>query len=148
MKVLFPIEGSPLSAVAVQSVIKRDWQQDTEFLVVCVQEPISYNFAVPPSEACVNELEKLKSELYIRLNEVASSAARHISQEAGCSAESRVVQGRVVESLMEVAKDWNANLIVVGSPLLAALLAEHAGDQCDVEALDTRLIGEAERTSE
>lgn len=151
LKVLLPIEGSPFSAIAVQSVVNRSWKADTEFLVVCLHEPAIYKFAVPPTSACMKELEKVKGELYERLNEIASSAAKHISEQAGCSASSRFVEiekGEVVESLVGIAKDWQANLIVVGSPILAAKLAEQAGPHCDVETFDTRMTGEAELTSE
>lgn len=151
MKVLLPIEGSPLSAVAVQSVLQRNWQAGTEFLVVCLHQPAVYRFAVPPTSACVKELDKVKNELYARLSEVASNAARHISQLSGCSAESRFVEvskGGVEASLIKIAKDWQANLIVVGSPLLAAKLAEQAGPQCDVETFDMKMTDQAELTFE
>ena len=151
LKVLLPIEGSPLSAVAVQSVVKRTWQADTEFLVVCLHQPAVYRFAVPPTSACVRELDKVKSELYTRLNEIANNAAQQIRQLSGCLAESRFVEvsmGGVEASLIEIAKDWQANLIVVGSPLLAAKLAEQAGHQCDVEIFDMKMTDHAEPTFE
>lgn len=151
LRVLLPIEGSPFSAIAVQSVVNRNWKADTEFLVVCLHEPAIYKFAIPPSTACIKELEKVKSELYGRLKEIASSAAKHISEQAGCCASSRFVEvekGEVLESLVGIAKDWQANLIVVGSPTLAAKLAEQAGPDCHVETFDTRMTGEAELTSE
>lgn len=151
LKVLLPIEGSPLSAVAVQSVVKRNWEADTEFLVVCLHQPSVYRFAVPPSSACVKELDKVKSELYVRLNEIANNAAQHISQVSGCLAESRFVEvsmGGVEASLIEIANDWQANLIVVSSPLLAAKLAEQAGHQCDVEIFELKTTDHAEPTFE
>ncbi|HNM50726.1 MAG TPA: universal stress protein, partial [Candidatus Obscuribacter sp.] len=47
MKVLIAVDGSDCSSSAVDSIVGRAWSPDTEFLVLSVNEPVYYEYAIP-----------------------------------------------------------------------------------------------------
>jgi nucleotide-binding universal stress UspA family protein len=113
MKILLAVDGSPYSAVAAESVSKRPWPQGTVVRVLSAVEDI-----VPPA-----------SELWYDAGGSLEEANRHIVTQAerltnkvgetvrggGLTVETAVRHGDPRSVILDEAKEWDADLIVVGS---------------------------------
>ena len=93
-KVLLAIDGSKTSATAAEALSGRPWPEGSEFRIVTVEEPwvIRRASALPD----VNSAEQVLAA-------------------AGLKATTAVLSGNPREVILEEAKKWNADLIVVGS---------------------------------
>jgi len=93
-RVLFATDGSETSMAAAEALAGRPWPEGSEFRILTVEEPW---LIIPPSaRLSINSAE-----------EVLASAGLHVT--------SGVVAGNPKEVILEEAKKWNADLIVVGS---------------------------------
>lgn len=99
-KVLLAIDGSETSTTATQALAARPWPEGSEFRIVSVEEPWTLN----PSEVRNTE----------RVGDVVSSAQQVLAS-AGLKATADVLSGSPKEVILEEARKWNADLIVVGS---------------------------------
>jgi nucleotide-binding universal stress UspA family protein len=110
MKILLAIDGSKYSEAAAQAVISGFRMQGTEVLVLQVVEP--FVFAAPPQMA-QGYAPELEGQLKHARESVAGKA--DILRKAGFKVETRVTENEIRTEILEIAKDWNADLIVVGS---------------------------------
>ncbi len=95
-RVLLATDGSETSAAAAQAVAARPWPEGSEFKVVSVEEPWTIRSSrLQPQEAV--------------------SSAEQVLASAGLKASGEVLSGNPKEVILEDAKKWNADLIVVGS---------------------------------
>jgi len=93
-RVLFATDGSETSVAAAEALAGRPWPEGSEFRILTVEEPW---LASPPSTLLnVNSTEELLAS-------------------AGLKATAAVLAGNPKEVILEEAKNWNADLIVVGS---------------------------------
>ena len=98
-RVLLATDGSDFSGAAAEALAARPWPEGSEFRIVSVQEP----WAITPSE--------------VRNEEQAEEAVRRAKQvlaSAGLDATDVVLSGNP-KLILEEAKRWNADLVVVGS---------------------------------
>ena len=93
-RVLFATDGSEISQVAAQALAGRPWPERSEFRIVSVEEP----WLIRPTNATVN-----------------SKSAGDALASTGLKATATVLSGNPREVILEEAKKWNADLIVVGS---------------------------------
>ncbi len=110
MKILLAIDGSKYSEAAAQAVFSGFRMQGTEVLVLRVVEP--FVFAAPPQMA-QGYAPELEGQLKDARESVAGKA--DILRKAGFKVETRVTENEIRTEILEIAKDWNADLIVVGS---------------------------------
>ncbi len=99
-RVLLATDGSETSAAAARALAGRPWPEESEFRVVSVGEP----WALKPSE--------------VRRDEQAQEAvasAEQVLASAGLKASGVVLSGNAQEVILEEAKKWAADLVVVGS---------------------------------
>jgi nucleotide-binding universal stress UspA family protein len=95
-KVLLATDGSETSAAAARALGARPWPEASEFRIVSVEEPWAIKSSkVTPQEAITSAEEVLAS--------------------AGLKASGAVLSGNAKEVILEEARNWNADLIVVGS---------------------------------
>ena len=99
-KVLLATDGSETSMAAAHAVVKRPWPEGSEFRVVSVEEP----WALKRSNVRDSE----------QAQEAVSSAERVLAS-AGLKASGAVFSGNTKDVILEEAKTWAADLIVVGS---------------------------------
>jgi|ERR1043165_8872084 nucleotide-binding universal stress UspA family protein len=99
-RVLLATDGSKISVQAAHAVAVRPWPEGSEFRVISVEEP----WAVRSS--------KLRQE---RAAQEAVSNAEQVLGSAGFNATVAVLFGKAKETILEDAKRWAADLIVVGS---------------------------------
>jgi nucleotide-binding universal stress UspA family protein len=115
MKVLIAVDESVYSRAALQSVCNRPWPPGSKFKVVTVVEPFHPEYAgwqttyIPVAA----EAQKTLADAAAKLLE---EAAGHLIQSVGAeNVVSEVAEGYIKERILESAREWNADLIVVGS---------------------------------
>lgn len=113
MKVLIGVDHSRFSEAALELVRKSAWPPGTHFIVVSAVAPIPLAYAdiylpVPAqNEEVISSLTTFHAEL-------AARGARTL-KDNGLDAEGRVLQGDARDSILELARTENVDLIVVGS---------------------------------
>jgi len=95
-KVLFATDGSETSAAAAQAIAGRPWPEASEFRVVSVEEPWTIKSSRLDAQEAITSAEQLLTS-------------------AGLKASGEVLSGNAKEVILEEARKWNADLIVVGS---------------------------------
>ena len=95
-RVLLATDGSETSTAAARAVADRPWPEASEFRVVSVEEPWAIKSStLDPQEAI--------------------SSAEQVLTSAGLDAHGVVLSGNAKEVILEEARKWNADFIVVGS---------------------------------
>jgi len=95
-RVLLATDGSDTSAAAARALVGRPWPEESEFRVVSVEEPWTIKSSRMDSKEAVTSAEQLLAA-------------------AGLKATGAVFSGNAKEVILEEARKWNADLIVVGS---------------------------------
>jgi nucleotide-binding universal stress UspA family protein len=114
MKVLVATDGSTFSETAIRNIASQFRANGTEVLVLQVVEPLV--FSTPPQMA-----KGYAPEMAARLQEQMKLAKDSVERgmdvlrKAGFSADSRVVENEVRTAILDIARDWHADLIVLGS---------------------------------
>jgi nucleotide-binding universal stress UspA family protein len=93
-RVLVATDGSEISLTAAEALVRRPWPERSEFRIVSVEEP----WLIRPTNAIVN-----------------SKSVEDVLASAGLNATVTVLSGNPKEVILEEAKKWKADLIVVGS---------------------------------
>lgn len=95
-RVLLATDGSETSAAAARALAGRPWPEGSEFRVVSVEEPWAIKSSrMEPQEAV--------------------TSAQQVLASAELEATSAVLSGNAKEVILDEARKWNADLIVVGS---------------------------------
>ena len=121
MKILIGTDGSDCSIAAVRSVAQRPWPPGSQMRVISVVpliisfgETLSVPFApVYPPPDLVETIEKQARD---RAEESVARARQILSEERIKAIEANFLPvGDARQVILDQAKDWNADLIVVGS---------------------------------
>jgi nucleotide-binding universal stress UspA family protein len=113
MKILIAIDGSDFSQAAMQSVIARPWPPDTQVKVLHVVEPPSLLMGRemggydPEFEMVWKALREQAKELVAKAAEKLRAAKFKVSTE--------LVEGDPKSQIIDIANEWNADMIVLGS---------------------------------
>ena len=115
MKILLAVDGSPYSEMSVREVTGRPWPAGSEVKILgCAHLKIP---DVPDSILVYYSMrrELLEAERK-RMHQVVNQAAEML-RERGTTLkiEAEVLDGSPKEVILDAAKQWGANLIVVGS---------------------------------
>ena len=149
MKILIAVDGSACSDVAADEIAKRPWPEGSAVRIVSVVEPLpvtpmTETWTLPPDyfdqwERAVEERASAALE-----NAVAKFSS---GKEAGVTVTSEILKGHARDVILDEAKRWPADLIVVGSHGYRGLkrlwlgsvsqaIASHAS--CSVEIVRSR----------
>ncbi len=116
MKVLIAVEESECSQRALEAVMERSWPEESQFRIVNVFEPIpAYGegiYSPRAAEAMMaaeDELLKVKKQ---NLKETVTKLKEHV---ADCPVSGTILTGDIRRSILDEAKTWGADLIVLGS---------------------------------
>lgn len=115
MKILLAVDGSPFSNVAVKEVAGRPWPPGSEVKILgCVHthmpEIVDPLLIAYPAYLDVMEAERK------RMHQVVTKAAEMLGErDSPLKIETEVLDGSPKEIILDVAKAWRPNLIVVGS---------------------------------
>lgn len=115
MKVLVAVDESKFAKAAVESIAERPWQPDTEFLVLSVVPAMvpatadwhgPYVTSILDAQGAIRELhEKVVNEHVAFLKD----------KMAGVAVIGKVLEGSVRDNIVEMARAWHADFIVMGS---------------------------------
>jgi nucleotide-binding universal stress UspA family protein len=114
MKILLATDGSKFSEAATRAIAAQMKTQDAQVLALQVVEPLI--FSNPPQMA-----PGYAPEMGVRLQEQIKQAKDNVAsaaealRKAGFKAETRVVENETRSGILDVAEDWHADLIVLGS---------------------------------
>ncbi|MEW6131218.1 MAG: universal stress protein [Acidobacteriota bacterium] len=107
MKVLVAIDGSLNSTAVINEIVAREWSPDTAMCVLYVRDPKSLSSHFVDVEAYV-EAE----------NTSAKSLVKHAAEKLrarGISTTAAIMKGRPAKSIVNFAKTWGADFILLGS---------------------------------
>jgi nucleotide-binding universal stress UspA family protein len=141
MKILLAVDGSEFSQEATQALVLQTRPEGAEVLVLRVLEPRI--FSVPPQMApgyAPEQDEIIKEEL--RHAQESVNQASQALRSAGFSVNTRIVEAEARNGILDIAAEWRADLIVLGSHgrrgvqrfllgSIAEFVARHA--DCSVE---------------
>jgi nucleotide-binding universal stress UspA family protein len=114
MRILIATDGSSFSEAAFKAATALVHPQDAEVLVLEVVEPLMY--FVPPQMApgYAPEQAERQREL-VDLAKITTSKAAEKLRGIGFKADARVVESDIRNGILDIAAEWKANLIVMGS---------------------------------
>lgn len=113
MKILIAIDGSDFSQAALQSVAARPWPADTQVKVLHVVEPPSLLMGRemggydPEFEAVWKALREQAKDLVMKAAEKLRAAKLDVSTD--------LVEGNPKSQIIDIANEWHADMIVLGS---------------------------------
>jgi nucleotide-binding universal stress UspA family protein len=110
MKILLAVDTSNHSEAAVRAVLSHCRPQDTELRVLHVLQPIAFSAAPQMSPNYTPEMEQEGSEAKVLVDRVAGQL-----RDAGFRAEVVLTKGDVRETIVDMAAEWPADEIVIGS---------------------------------
>ena len=153
MKILLAIDGSEFSQAATQALISQMRPEGAEVLVLRVLEPRI--FFTPPHMApgYAPEQDKLLKEDFRHAQDSVNQTSQAL-RTAGFSVTTRVVEDEARNGILDIAAEWRADLIVLGSHgrkglqrfllgSVAEFVARHA--DCSVEIV--RVASKRERAA-
>lgn len=112
MRILLATDGSDYSIAAARSIAERPWPEKSEFKIVSVVDLVVP--AVNPSWVSGEALPRIRAE-NTKLSEETVELAQRILNDSGLQATTQVLMGTPKWRIVDEAKDWGANLVVVGS---------------------------------
>jgi nucleotide-binding universal stress UspA family protein len=145
-RVLLATDGSAYSEAAARSVAARPWPKGTEFKIVSIIDQMLP--AMDPWYASGELIARMLDENKKQCEEAVRSAHNIVSG-AGLAAATSVLSGTPKWQIIDDAKDWNADLIVLGSHgrrgLTSVLLgsvseAVATNASCSVEVIRSREV--------
>jgi nucleotide-binding universal stress UspA family protein len=118
LRILLAVDGSTFSDAAAQLLIKQAKPQDTEVLVLYVIEILSPS--LPEIAAYYPGIEHAR-DAQIQPAQALVAKTAELLRSHGLRATTSVEVGDPKSKIIDVAKDWRADLIVVGSHGRASL---------------------------
>lgn len=114
MKILLAIDGSEFSQAAMQALISQMRPEGAEVLVLRVVEPRV--FITPPQMApgYAPEQDEILKEDIRYATELVNQASK-VLRSASFSVSTRVVEAEARNGILDIAAEWRADLIVLGS---------------------------------
>lgn len=113
MRILLAVDGSPYSAAAAESVLSRPWPKETVVRVVSAVETI-----VPPAAElwydAGGSLEEANRQIVNQAEQLINKVGETV-RATGLTVETAVRRGDPRSVILDEAKEWGADLIVVGS---------------------------------
>jgi nucleotide-binding universal stress UspA family protein len=112
MKLLLATDGSSFSTAVAQSIAARPWPEGTQVKVISVVE-----MAVPaiePRYGAAEMIERMRIE-NTKLAEKWVEAAEQIVSGAGLKTSRAVIGGYAKAMIVDEAREWNADIVMLGS---------------------------------
>lgn len=112
LRILLATDGSDYSTAAARSIAAREWPAGTEVRIISIVEEVVA--AADPWYAAGAVAERVREEA-AKASQEAAGVAQAIIAEARIKSHTAVLDGSPKKRIVEEAKEWNANLVVVGS---------------------------------
>ena len=114
MKILLAIDGSPHSGAAIAAVAHQTWPRDTVVQILTVIHP-----AVPPLPDPILTIASVPEEQVHELRRLAPQLLEKASQQIRPNRDvivtTKILEGSPKQVIVEEAREWGADLIVVGA---------------------------------
>lgn len=116
LKILLATDGSEFSKTAASSVAARPWPENSEVKVIGATDPFGFSVEDEhvPVERPVEETGA-RREAYMTREERAVREAKEIIAAEGLRVTGAVVSGYPKSAVVDEAKEWGADLVVVGA---------------------------------
>jgi nucleotide-binding universal stress UspA family protein len=114
MRVLLAIDDSEFSEAAANALASKVHAKGTEVLVLRVLEPIPHTVIPRMEPAYTAEMAAQLEDDRKQANESVFRTA-DLLRRAGFQVDTRVAENEVRAAILEIASEWQADLIVVGS---------------------------------
>jgi len=143
MRLLLATDGSDVSLVASQAVAETTWPADTEMKVVSVVNPVVYS---------LEEIGFFRGKATDRAHR-AIGDTMDVLRSTPFETSAEVIAGRTAQGIIDRAKNWHADLIVLGTHqrrglkrlLLGGTSAAVAnGAHCSVRLIGGRVASQSE----
>jgi nucleotide-binding universal stress UspA family protein len=144
-RVLLATDGSEYSEAAARSVAERPWPKGTEFKIVSVVEQMIP--AMDPWYAANDVIGKMLDQNKKQCEDAVRSAYKVVA-DAGFAATASVFTGSPKWRIIDDAKEWNADLIVVGSHGRRGLTRVLLGSVSEAVAMNAHCSVEVIRSPE
>lgn len=121
MKVLLATDGSTYSEAALKAITSRCWPDETQFLVLHVVQAIvptymGFNYGYAEALAVLDESEKRMAQKII------DESVKTLTEKfPNLKVVGKTCQGYIVDEIIKTAKEFDSDLIVVGSHGLRGL---------------------------
>jgi nucleotide-binding universal stress UspA family protein len=115
-RVLVYIDDSFNSTIAVDAILDSDWPKDTKFKLITAVDPDYKTFCLQPNVLEWTEAAELHDEYLFGIHESLEHAKMRLEEHLGTGrVDCAVGEGEPEQVILDVAKDWSAQLIIVGS---------------------------------
>jgi nucleotide-binding universal stress UspA family protein len=116
VKVLIAVDDSTCSEAVVDSAVKRNWPEHTEFLILTVLEPIALDIANQKDmQALIEEgTEKRRTSAKELVKTVSDKLKKQFSAHSG-AVEFTVKEGSPKKEIVESAIEFGADRILIGA---------------------------------
>ena len=148
MKILLAIDGSKYSDGTVQALTQFR-REKTEVLILQIVEPRIYSTPPQMAPGYAPELEEILKEQLKQARQTVDRAAATVKA-AGFQVETRVLEAETRTGILDLAKEWHADLIVLGSHgrkglqrFMLGSVAESVARSADCSVLIVRTAHEA-----
>jgi universal stress protein A len=108
MRILLAVDGSAPSDAAVRVVARSPWPEDAMVRVLAVAVPVA------PASELAFAVPELEHDAEQEANRAADAASRLLAA-SGLSVETKVRLGPAPDEILDEAREWPADLVVVGS---------------------------------
>lgn len=116
MKVLIAVEESECSERALESVMDRIWPANSEFRVVNVHEPLHGYDPIIYTPRSIESLTEIDKEIFgVKRSRLTKTVERLKRKIDNVLVSGDVLTGHPLDCILDEAKNWGADLIVVGS---------------------------------
>lgn len=105
MRILLATDGSDVSLAAAQAVAKTNWPANTEVKIVSVIQPIVYS---------LEEIGLLRDKRTARAHKAIGQAMK-VLEHTSLKMSGEVIAGNIARQIIDRARSWNADLIVLGT---------------------------------
>jgi nucleotide-binding universal stress UspA family protein len=116
MRILLAVDDSEHSSAATQALSARPWPRGSAIRVLCVAQsylPVSGPYGLYSSDV-TQTYEEMSRSLLEHAKKVIELTTAKLAA-LGLSIESKVREGDPRREIVEEAKDWRADLIIIGS---------------------------------
>jgi nucleotide-binding universal stress UspA family protein len=147
VRILFATDGSRSADRARDLLARLAWPEGTRFCVVSALEGRGELFAAPWLMPSSGELDAVESELLRHAGVTLDDAERTLEQ-PGRSIERLMLRGRPAAAIVDEARSWKADLIVLGNrghgPIVSMVLGSVSAEVVDHAPCPVLVVRDAE----
>lgn len=113
MKIILACDQESFNQAIADFVIQHPWPAQTKFRIVNVMPPIyDYAYAASVPELMIDLRDDARDQAQIKVRDMALKLRDHFHLD---NIEEFILEGHPAEKLIDTAKEWQADLIIMGS---------------------------------